>query len=291
MAFEERQVPARAALLRRPLYAVGGAPPAATGRARTGVVYLVGAGPGNADLLTVRAARLIASADVLVHDRLVGADVLALARRDAQRIYVGKARGHHTLPQDEINALLVRLALEGRDVVRLKGGDPFVFGRGGEEVETLAAHGIAFEVVPGVTAASGVAAYAGIPLTHRDHAQAVTLVTGHLKDGTADLDWPALARPRQTLVVYMGLAALPTLARELIAHGRPPSTPAAIVQQATTANQRVVAGTLADLPRLAAAARLTPPTLIVVGEVVALRDAFAWFAAPVRGADAVAGAG
>ena len=262
--------------------------------ARVGTVHLVGAGPGDADLLTLRAARLIAAADVLVHDRLVGTGILDLAPRCARRIYVGKARGNHALPQAEINALLVRLALAGRDVVRLKGGDPFVFGRGGEEIDALRAHGVPFAVVPGVTAATGAAAYAGIPLTHRDDAQAVTFVTGHLQDGTMNLDWPALARARQTLVVYMGLMGLPIHARELIAHGLAPTTPAAVIQQATTAQQRVVAGTLAELPRLAADAGLVPPTLIVVGDVVARRSAYAWFdpelavgavAAAVAGAD------
>ncbi len=247
---------------------------AATG---SGIVYLVGAGPGNPDLLTLRAAKLIALGDVLVYDRLVGADILKLARGDARRIYVGKARANHTLPQDEISALLVRLAREGRRVVRLKGGDPFIFGRGGEEIETLRSHGIPFEVVPGITAASGIAAYAGIPLTHRDHAHAVTLVTGHLKDGSMNLDWTALARPGQTVVVYMGLQGLPILARELIAHGLPATTPAAVIQQGTTVNQRVVSGRIADLPRLAADAQLVAPTLIVIGDVVKLQHAFAWF--------------
>ena len=188
----------------------------------------------------------------------------------------------------------MRLALEGRRVVRLKGGDPFIFGRGGEEIEALVAHGIPFEVVPGITAASGIAAYAGIPLTHRDHAHAVTFVTGHLKDGTMNLDWPALARPGQTVVVYMGLLGLPILARELVAHGLPASTPAAVIQQGTTANQRVVTGTLADLPGRAFDARLAPPTLIVVGDVVKLQSTFAWFdpaaAGPVADVAAIAGA-
>ena len=242
-----------------------------------GIVYLVGAGPGDPELLTLRAAKLISAADIVVYDRLVGSGILDLAPRDAKRIFVGKARANHTLPQHEINALLVRLALEGRRVVRLKGGDPFIFGRGGEEIETLVAHGIPFEVVPGITAACGIAAYAGIPLTHRDHAHAVTFVTGHLKDGTMNLDWPALARPGQTVVVYMGLLGLPILARELIAHGLPASTPAAVIQQGTTANQRVVTGTLADLPGRAFDARLEPPTLIVVGDVVGLQSTFAWF--------------
>jgi uroporphyrin-III C-methyltransferase/precorrin-2 dehydrogenase/sirohydrochlorin ferrochelatase len=279
---------------RPPLYAIGGAAAATAGKSVTGIVHLVGAGPGNPDLLTLRAARLIAQADVVVYDRLVGADILDLACRDAQLIYVGKARARHTLPQDEINALLVRLALEGRRVVRLKGGDPFIFGRGGEEIEALVAHGIPFEVVPGVTAACGIAAYAGIPLTHRDHAHAVTFVAGHLKDGTMSLDWAALARPGQTVVVYMGLAGLPTLARELVAHGLPATTPAAVIQQGTTANQRVVTGTLADLPGRAAAAGLEPPTLIVVGDVVTLQRTFAWFdpatALPMADIAAAAGA-
>jgi uroporphyrin-III C-methyltransferase/precorrin-2 dehydrogenase/sirohydrochlorin ferrochelatase len=264
------------ALRRGSLHAVAAQAPA------RGTVYLVGAGPGSVDLLTLRAAALIGRADVLVHDRLVGDDVLALAPTSAERVYVGKARGRHTLPQLEINALLVRYALAGRDVVRLKGGDPFVFGRGGEEIEALRAHAIAFEVVPGVTAACGMAAYAGIPLTHRDHAHAVTLVAGHLKDGTMDLDWPALARPGQTIVVYMGLAGLPVLVRELVAHGLPPGTPAAVVQQACSPQQRVVAGTLQELPCLARSAQIEPPALVVVGDVVALRGSFAWFAPDMR---------
>jgi uroporphyrin-III C-methyltransferase/precorrin-2 dehydrogenase/sirohydrochlorin ferrochelatase len=261
---------------RPPLYAIRDAKPGATLRG-TGIVYLVGAGPGNPDLLTLRAAKLIGEAEIIVYDRLVGSGILDLAQHGVQRIFVGKARANHTLPQHEINALLVRLALEGRRVVRLKGGDPFIFGRGGEEIEALLAHDIAFEVVPGITAACGIAAYAGIPLTHRDHAHAVTFVTGHLKDGTMNLDWPALGRPGQTVVVYMGLLGLPILARELIAHGLPASTPAAVIQQGTTANQRVVTGTLADLPGRAFDARLEPPTLIVVGDVVKLQSTFAWF--------------
>ena len=242
-----------------------------------GRVYLVGAGPGNPDLLTLRAAKVIAEAQVIVYDRLVGHDILALAHPDAERIYVGKARANHTVPQDAISALLVRLAREGRQVVRLKGGDPFIFGRGGEEAEVLARHGIAFEVVPGISAANGIAAYAGIPLTHRDHAQSVTFVTGHLKDGTMDLDWESLARPKQTIVIYMGLLGLPILCRELVGHGLPAATPAAIVQQGTTREQRVVVGTLADLPGLAFDARLSPPTLIIVGDVVRLQAQLDWF--------------
>jgi len=264
--------------------------PRAAAPAGAGTVYLVGAGPGNPDLLTLRAAKLLAQADVVVYDRLVGAQILAMARRGAQRIYVGKARSNHTLPQEEISVLLVRLALEGKRVVRLKGGDPFIFGRGGEEIEMLAAHGIRFEVVPGITAASGIAAYAGIPLTHRDHAHAVTFVTGHLKDGTMNLDWPALARPGQTVVIYMGLLGLPILCRELVAHGLPATTPAAVVQQGTTANQRVVTGTLADLPGRAFDARLEPPTLIIVGDVVRLQQTFAWFDPATQAQDAATAA-
>jgi uroporphyrin-III C-methyltransferase/precorrin-2 dehydrogenase/sirohydrochlorin ferrochelatase len=263
----------RAALL--PLYAVRTSN--VERRSVAGKVFLVGAGPGHPDLLTLRAANVLASADAVVYDRLVAQAIVDLAPARAKRIYVGKQRSHHTLPQEQICALLVRLANGGKRVVRLKGGDPFVFGRGGEEIETLAAHGVDFEVVPGITAALGVAAFAGIPLTHRDHAQAVTFVTGHLKDGTMDLDWPALARPRQTIVVYMGLLGLPVVARELVAHGLHASTPAAIVEQGTTCAQRVVTGTLAELPRLALDAKLRPPTLIVIGEVVRLRDKLSWF--------------
>ena len=245
--------------------------------APNGEVYLVGGGPGNPDLLTFRALRLMQQADVVVHDRLVSREVLEMARRDAQRIYVGKERDNHEMPQESINQLLVRLAQEGKRVLRLKGGDPFIFGRGGEEIETLAEHGIPFQVVPGITAASGVSSYAGIPLTHRDYAQSCVFVTGHLKDGSMDLDWDALARPHQTIVIYMGLLGLPILCKQLIAHGLPANTAAAIVQQGTTANQRVLAGTLDTLPAITASAHLRPPTLIVVGNVVKLHRKLAWF--------------
>ena len=247
-----------------------------------GSVALVGCGPGDPELLTLRAARAIAGADALVYDRLVSAAIVALGPAGAQRIYVGKASANHTMPQGEISALLVRLAQEGKRVVRLKGGDPFIFGRGGEEIELLSRHRIPFEVVPGVTAAAGIAAYAGIPLTHRDHSHSVTLVTGHLQDGTIDLDWPALARPGNTLVVYMGLQGLPVICEQLIAHGLPSRTPAAIVQHGTLPTQRVIVGTLANLPRHASAARLAAPTLIVVGDVVALQPTFAWFERDAR---------
>lgn len=242
-----------------------------------GEVYLVGAGPGDPDLLTFRALRLMQKADVVVYDNLVSKPIVDMTRRDAERIYVGKKRDDHTLRQEEINELLVRLAKEGKRVLRLKGGDPFIFGRGGEEIETLAAEGIPFQVVPGITAASGVSAYAGIPLTHRDHAQSCIFVTGHLKDGSMNLDWEALARPKQTIVVYMGLHGLATLCAELVAHGLPGDTPIAIVQQGTTKNQRVVTGTLATLPGKAEIEQLHAPTLIIVGSVVTLRRKLAWF--------------
>ena len=242
-----------------------------------GKVYLVGAGPGDPELLTLKADRLIREADALVYDHLVSSAILARVRPEAEMIYAGKERGAHTLPQEALNLLLVDLARQGKKVVRLKGGDPYTFGRGGEEVETLVDHGIPFEVVPGVTAAAGVAAYAGIPLTHRNHAQACVFVTGHLKDGTMDLDWPGLARQRQTVVIYMGLHGLPTLCGKLIEHGLPPDWPAAIVQHGTQPTQRTVVGTLATLPELAVAAGLKAPTLILVGEVVRLQGKLNWF--------------
>ena len=245
--------------------------------ALAGEVYLVGAGPGDPDLLTFRALRLMQKADVVVYDNLVAKAIVDLTRRDAQRIFVGKQRANHSMRQEEINELLVSLAREGRRVVRLKGGDPFIFGRGGEEIETLAAHGIPFQVVPGITAAAGVASYAGIPLTHRDHAQACLFVTGHLKDGTLNLDWNALARPNQTVVVYMGLHGLDTLCGELVRHGMPDGTAIAIVQQGTTQNQRVFTGTLATLPGIAEREKPQAPTLIIVGGVVTLHDKLAWF--------------
>jgi uroporphyrin-III C-methyltransferase/precorrin-2 dehydrogenase/sirohydrochlorin ferrochelatase len=241
-----------------------------------GSVVLVGCGPGAPDLLTLRACRVIAGAEALVYDRLVSPAIVALGPQHAQRIYVGKARSRHTVPQEEINALLVRLARQGKRVVRLKGGDPFIFGRGGEEVEVLARHAIPFEIVPGVTAASGAAACAGIPLTHRDHAHSLTFVTGHLVDDNMELDWAGLARPGQTVVFYMGLTGLHAICAKLVAHGLAVTTPAAIVQHATLPTQRVLTATLADLAARAKAAALEPPTLIVIGEVVGLQPEFAW---------------
>jgi uroporphyrin-III C-methyltransferase len=248
-----------------------------------GRVFLIGAGPGDPELLTLRAARLLAGADVLVYDNLVSDGVLALANPKAERIYAGKRRNEHTLRQEQINALLVQLARKGQQIVRLKGGDPFIFGRGGEEMQKLREQGIPFEVVPGITAASGVACYAGIPLTHRDHAQSCIFVTGHLKDGNPELEWETLVRPQQTVVIYMGLSALPEICHQLIAHGAPPARPIALVQHGTLATQRVLTGTLADLPAKAATSGFTSPSLLVVGDVVLLHDALDWFD-PHRGA-------
>ena len=244
---------------------------------RRGEVYLVGGGPGDPDLLTFRALRLMQQCDVCVYDKLVSPEVIELVRRDAEMIYVGKARDQHTMPQEEINTLLARLALEGKRVLRLKGGDPFIFGRGGEEIETLMQHGVPFQVVPGISAANGVSSYAGIPLTHRDYAQACLFITGHLKDGTLDLDWESMARPRQTVVIYMGLIGLSQICEKLIAHGVSPDMPAAVVQQGTTQRQRVVTATLHDLAQRVAEAGLKTPSLTIIGEVVKLREKLSWF--------------
>ncbi len=244
---------------------------------RAGRVYLVGAGPGDPELLTLRAVRLLQQTEVIVYDHLVSSAVLDFVSPTAERIYAGKRRNEHTMRQEQINDLLVKLAIEGKQVVRLKGGDPFIFGRGGEELQALAAHGIGFEVVPGVTAASGISSYAGIPLTHRDYAQSCLFVTGHLKDGTADLDWPSLVRPHQTVVIYMGLGGLPEICRQMMRHGAAPTLPVAVVQDGTITTQRVVTGTLANMSARVAQAGLKSPCLTIIGEVVKLHEALAWF--------------
>jgi uroporphyrin-III C-methyltransferase / precorrin-2 dehydrogenase / sirohydrochlorin ferrochelatase len=239
-------------------------------KASVGMVHLVGAGPGDPDLLTMKAHRLLQRADVVVYDRLVSPEVLAMTRRDAERIFVGKRRSAHTLAQQEINQRLVSLAKAGNSVVRLKGGDPLVFGRGGEEIEALVRAGVAVEVVPGITAALGCAASAAIPLTHREHAQACIFVTGQQSDGAVSLDWPMLARPRQTVVIYMGAENLPTIAARLVEHGLPATTPIALIENGTTSQERRVVGTLATIEQQAMRAALRGPTLCMIGEVIGL---------------------
>jgi len=244
----------------------------------TGRVYLVGTGPGDPELLTVKAQRLLQNSDVVVYDRLVSDEILEQIPPGVSRIYVGKRSGRHPVPQVEINQLLQRLAEAGHAVVRLKGGDPFVFGRGSEEAAWLAAHGITFEVVPGITSASACSAYAGIPLTHRGLASGVQFVTGHSQaDRELDLDWRSLADPDKTLVVYMGLANIEHITRELMAAGLPAETPAAAIEQGTTARQRRLLATLADLPRVSREAALAPPVLFVIGRVVSLAETLEWF--------------
>ncbi len=242
-----------------------------------GEVFLVGAGPGDPDLLTFRALRLMQRADVVLYDRLVGDPVLELIRRDAERIYVGKRPDHHTMFQEDISALMVRLAKEGKRVLRLKGGDPFIFGRGGEEIEMLAEHRIPFQVVPGVTAASGCSTYSGIPLTHRDYAQSCIFITAHGKDGVLELDWEVLLRPNQTVAIYMGLSSLKILSDNFAKHGADPDTPAAIIDNGTRPNQRIVTGTISNLYEKATEQKFTGPSIIIIGGVVNLRDKLRWF--------------
>ena len=241
-----------------------------------GEVYLVGAGPGDPELLTLKALRLMQQADVVIYDRLVSAPIMELCRRDAEKIYVGKARSNHAVPQEGINALLVKYASEGKRVCRLKGGDPFIFGRGGEEIEELFAAGVAFQVVPGITAASGCSAYAGIPLTHRDYAQSVRFLTGHLKEGSPELPWNELVYENQTLVLYMGLVGLEKICAQLIAHGQRPDMPVALISKGTTPEQKVVVGTLADIASKVSEHQIQAPTLTIIGEVVRLREQLQW---------------
>lgn len=241
-----------------------------------GEVYLVGAGPGDPELLTLKALRLMQQADVVIYDRLVSQPIMDLCRRDAEKIYVGKARSNHAVPQEGINALLVKYASEGKRVCRLKGGDPFIFGRGGEEIQELFAAGVAFQVVPGITAASGCSAYAGIPLTHRDYAQSVRFLTGHLKEGSPELPWNELVYQNQTLVLYMGLVGLEKICEKLIAHGQRTDMPVALVSKGTTPEQKVVVGTLADIASKVSEYQIQAPTLTIIGDVVSLREQLQW---------------
>ena len=247
--------------------------------ANQGEVYLVGAGPGDPDLLTFKALRLMQQADVALYDRLVHPSIVDLIRRDATKIYVGKERDNHVVRQDEINQLLVKYAKEGKKVLRLKGGDPFIFGRGGEEIETLAEEKIAFQVVPGVTSASGCSTYSGIPLTHRDYAQSCIFVTGHLKEGKLELNWEKLIQPNQTIVFYMGLVSIDIICSQLIKNGMSESTPCALVQQGTTNTQKEYVSTLQNMPSVVKTKKPQAPTIFIIGGVVSLRDKLKWYTA------------
>ena len=242
-----------------------------------GEVYLVGAGPGDPDLLTFRALRLMQQADVALYDRLVHPSIIDLIRRDAEKIYVGKQRDNHTIRQEEINELLVKYAKEGKRVLRLKGGDPFIFGRGGEEIDSLVDNNISFQVVPGITSASGCSAYSGIPLTHRDHAQSCIFVTGHLKEGKLDLNWEKLIQPNQTIVFYMGLVSIDIICSQLIKFGLDPKTPCALVEQGTTRNQKVYTSTVDEMNNLVEQEKPSAPTIFIIGHVVTLRDKLNWY--------------
>ena len=242
-----------------------------------GEVYLVGAGPGDPDLLTFRALRLMQQADIALYDRLVHPSIIDLIRRDAQKIYVGKQRDNHVVRQEEINDLLVKYAKEGKRVLRLKGGDPFIFGRGGEEIDTLVDNNVSFQVVPGITSASGCSAYSGIPLTHRDHAQSCIFVTGHLKKGKLDLNWEKLIQPNQTIVFYMGLVSIDIICKQLVTNGLDSKTPCALIQQGTTPNQKVYTSILENMSALVKKEKPSAPTIFIIGHVVNLRDKLNWY--------------